>query len=89
MPPEVQSELAQDQFIRAIIPAELWVQVQLQHPQSLQRWPWRENVCGAAAGDYHMERPPPLPPEADDNVSMEPVVAVGRTGNSCYVSVTV
>ena len=32
----VQSELARDQFIRALSPTELRVQVQLQHPQTLQ-----------------------------------------------------
>ena len=36
MPPSVQSELARDQFIRALLPLELRVQVQLQHPISLQ-----------------------------------------------------
>ncbi|KAK5935063.1 hypothetical protein CgunFtcFv8_020458 [Champsocephalus gunnari] len=36
MPPGVQSELARDQFIRALLPADLRVGVQLQHPQSLQ-----------------------------------------------------
>lgn len=36
MPPEVQSELARDQFIRALSPTELRVQVQLEHPRSLQ-----------------------------------------------------
>ena len=36
MPPSVQSELARDQFIRALLPLELRVQVQLQHPFSLQ-----------------------------------------------------
>ena len=32
----MQSELARDQFIRALFPTELCVQVQLQHPQTLQ-----------------------------------------------------
>ena len=36
MPPGVQSELARDQFVRALRPADLRVEVQLQHPQSLQ-----------------------------------------------------
>ncbi|XP_010793873.1 uncharacterized protein [Notothenia coriiceps] len=36
MPPGVQSELARDQFIRALLPADLRVGVQLQHQQSLQ-----------------------------------------------------
>ncbi|XP_034053030.1 myosin heavy chain, embryonic smooth muscle isoform-like [Gymnodraco acuticeps] len=36
MPPGVQSELVRDQFIRALLPADLRVGVQLQHLQSLQ-----------------------------------------------------
>ncbi|KAJ8358230.1 hypothetical protein AAFF_G00021420 [Aldrovandia affinis] len=36
MPSEVQSELARDQFIRALTPADLRAQVQLQHPRTLQ-----------------------------------------------------
>ena len=36
MPPSVQCELARDQFIRALLPPELRVQVQLQHPSTLQ-----------------------------------------------------
>lgn len=36
MPPDVQSELARDQFIRALSPTELRVHVQLEHPRSLQ-----------------------------------------------------
>ena len=36
MPPEVQNELARDQFIRAITPRELCVQTQLMHPSTLQ-----------------------------------------------------
>lgn len=55
MPPGVQSELARDQFIRAIHPADLRVQVQLQHPQSLQAAlemaVERENVGRIVAGD--------------------------------------
>ena len=51
MPPSVQSELARDQFIRALLPLELRVQVQLQHPISLQSAlemaVEREIVCGA------------------------------------------
>ncbi|KAJ8358108.1 hypothetical protein AAFF_G00032830 [Aldrovandia affinis] len=36
MPSEVQSELARDQFIRALTPADLRAQVQLHHPRTLQ-----------------------------------------------------
>ncbi|KAM6927806.1 TATA element modulatory factor [Xenentodon cancila] len=36
MPADVQSELARDQFIRAIHPRELRIQTQLAHPSSLQ-----------------------------------------------------
>ncbi|KAJ8367111.1 hypothetical protein AAFF_G00330960 [Aldrovandia affinis] len=36
MPSGVQSELARDQFIRALTPADLRAQVQLQHPRTLQ-----------------------------------------------------
>lgn len=36
MPPYIQSELARDQFIRALIPADLRVQTQLAHPRTLQ-----------------------------------------------------
>lgn len=36
MPPDVQSELARDQFIRALSPTDLRVHVQLEHPRSLQ-----------------------------------------------------
>ncbi|KAJ8416517.1 hypothetical protein AAFF_G00358050 [Aldrovandia affinis] len=36
MPSEVQSELARDQFIRALSPADLRAQVQLHHPRTLQ-----------------------------------------------------
>ena len=36
MPPSVQSELARDQFIRALLPPGMHVQVQLQHPSTLQ-----------------------------------------------------
>ncbi|XP_034079967.1 uncharacterized protein LOC117551264 [Gymnodraco acuticeps] len=53
MPPGVQSELAHDQFIRALRPADLRVEVQLQHPQSLQAAlemaVERENVWSGAA----------------------------------------
>ncbi|KAF7654945.1 hypothetical protein LDENG_00063000 [Lucifuga dentata] len=53
MPPMMQSELARDQFIRALLPTELRVQVQLQHLQSLQAAlemvVERENVWGVAA----------------------------------------
>ena len=55
MPPGVQSELARDQFIRALSPSELRVQVQLQHPQTLQAAlemaAEREIVWGVTAGD--------------------------------------
>lgn len=54
MPPGVQGELARDQFIRALGPTELRVQVQLQHPQTLQAAlelaVERENVWGVAGG---------------------------------------
>lgn len=54
MPPGVQSELARDQFIRALSPTELRVQVQLQHPRTLQAAlemaVERENVWGVTAG---------------------------------------
>lgn len=36
MPAEIQSELARDQFIRAIYPRELRMQTQLAHPHTLQ-----------------------------------------------------
>ncbi|KAE8295056.1 hypothetical protein D5F01_LYC05979 [Larimichthys crocea] len=36
MSPDVQNELARDQFIRAITPRELRIQTQLAHPNSLQ-----------------------------------------------------
>ena len=36
MPPSVPSELARDQFIRALLPSEQRVQVQLQHLSTLQ-----------------------------------------------------
>lgn len=53
VPPGVQSELARDQFIRALLPADLRVEVQLQHPQSLQAAlemaVERENVWSVAA----------------------------------------
>ena len=59
MPPGVQSELARDQFIRALVPTELRVQVQLQHPQTLQAAlemaVERENVWGMAAGSSPRE----------------------------------
>ncbi|KAJ3583407.1 hypothetical protein NHX12_017431 [Muraenolepis orangiensis] len=35
-PQRLQCELARDQFIRALVPTELRVQVQLQHPLTLQ-----------------------------------------------------
>ena len=61
MPPGVQSELARDQFIRALFPSELRVQVQLQHPRTLQSAlemaAEREIVWGVAAGSSVKESP--------------------------------
>ena len=62
MPPDVQSELARDQFIRALSPTELRVQVQLEHPRSLQAAlelaVEREFVWGVPAGGSHSESMP-------------------------------
>ena len=59
MLPGVQSELARDQFIRALSPTELRVQVQLQHPQTLQvaleMAVERENVWGVAGASPPVE----------------------------------
>ena len=56
MPPAVQSELARDQFIRAINPRELRIQTQLAHPRTLQEALElaleREVVGGAAESDH-------------------------------------
>lgn len=62
MPPGVQSELARDQFIRALFPTELRVQVQLQHPQTLQAAlemaVERENVWGVAGASCQEKNSP-------------------------------
>lgn len=62
MPPSVQGELARDQFVRALFPTELRVQVQLQHPTTLQAAlemaAERENVWEMAAGDRQKESSP-------------------------------
>lgn len=62
MPPDVQSELARDQFIRALFPTELRVQVQLHYPNTLQATlemaVEREHVWGMAAGDRQRENSP-------------------------------
>lgn len=53
MPADVQSELARDQFIRAINPRELRVQTQLAHPSTLQEaleLAVEREVVGAGAG---------------------------------------
>lgn len=56
MPTEVQSELARDQFIRAITPRELRIQMQLAHPHTLQEALElaleREVVGGTAQSDH-------------------------------------
>ena len=56
MPPGVQSELARDQFIRAITPRELRIQTQLAHPHTLQEALElaleREIVGGARESDH-------------------------------------
>ncbi|KAL7841976.1 hypothetical protein SRHO_G00236650 [Serrasalmus rhombeus] len=54
MTPDVQSELARDQFIRAITPSELRMQTQLAHPRlALER-----EAVGAAAESYHVGAAP-------------------------------
>ncbi|KAK0140088.1 hypothetical protein N1851_022974 [Merluccius polli] len=62
MPPDVQSELARDQFIRALSPTELRVHVQLEHPQSVQAAlelaVEREIVWGVSAGSSRSEGMP-------------------------------
>ena len=61
MSPEVQSELARDQFIRAITPRELRVQTQLAHPRSLQEaleLALEREVVGGAAESTHTEGGP-------------------------------
>ena len=62
MPPDVQSELARDQFIRALSPTELRVHVQLEHPQSVQAAlelaVEREIVWGVSAGSSRTEGMP-------------------------------
>lgn len=61
MPPSVQSELARDQFIRALLPNELRIQVQLQHPRTLQAAlemaVEREVVCSVNPGNTGMAGP--------------------------------
>lgn len=62
MPSSVQNELAKDQFIRALSPPELRMQVQLIHPASLQEAldlaMERECLCGATAGGDQSGQPP-------------------------------
>ncbi|KAJ8401943.1 hypothetical protein AAFF_G00375240 [Aldrovandia affinis] len=76
MPSEVQSELARDQFIRALTPADLRAQ------------PLRP-TGGAQQRSRGGLAPPP--PEVDDITVSEPTVVVGRAGDgdSCYVPVTI
>ncbi|XP_078786579.1 uncharacterized protein LOC144983599 [Oryzias latipes] len=64
MSPGVQSELARDQFIRALTPSELRIQVQLLHPQTLQAAlemaVERENVWGVSVSGgpgFYGDRP--------------------------------
>ena len=62
MPPDVQSELARDQFVRALSPTELRVHVQLEHPRSLQAAlelaVEMELMWGAPAGGSYSESMP-------------------------------
>ena len=76
MPPSVQSELARDQFIRALAPAELRVQVQLLHPQTLQSAlemaVERENVWGMAGdGGACQNKSPPAVRAAEGSHLMQ------------------
>lgn len=61
MPTDVQSELARDQFVRAIAPRELRIQTQLAHPDTLQEALElaleREIIGGATGGDNTDSRP--------------------------------
>lgn len=73
MPDEVQSELARDQFIRAITPSQLRIQTQLAHPctlqEALEMAMEREAVGAAAASDlaggHHVVRT--VMPEGPDH----------------------
>ncbi|KAL7868739.1 hypothetical protein SRHO_G00101230 [Serrasalmus rhombeus] len=61
MTPDVQSELARDQFIRTITPSELRMQTQLAHPCTLQEaleLALEREAVGAAAESYHVGAAP-------------------------------
>lgn len=61
MPSEVQSELARDQFIRAITPRELRIQTQLAHPRTLQEaleLALEREVIGEASQSDHVGSSP-------------------------------
>ncbi|KAJ8362025.1 hypothetical protein AAFF_G00401740 [Aldrovandia affinis] len=70
MPSEVQSELARDQFIRALTPADLRAQ------------PLRPT----GGAQQRSRGPGSTSPEVDDITVSEPTVVVGRAGDgdSCY-----
>ena len=67
MPPAVQSELARDQFLQALSPAELRMQTQLAHPRTLQE-----------ALEMAMERELVWAGAIDSHPAPQPVVRLAR-----------
>ncbi|KAJ8387533.1 hypothetical protein AAFF_G00152290 [Aldrovandia affinis] len=91
MPSEVQSELARDQFIRALTPLTSGLRPHASHardPGCAGGVPLRP-TGGAQQRSRGGLAPPP--PEVDDITVSEPTVVVGRAGDgdSCYVPVTI
>ncbi|KAJ8351081.1 hypothetical protein AAFF_G00153090 [Aldrovandia affinis] len=94
MPSEVQSELARDQFIRALPPLTSGLRPHASHAGT-------QGVLGvclpltASAADRRSPTAQPgarpTSPEVDDITVSEPTVVVGRAGDgdSCYVPVTI